>query len=108
MQRSSHILLLLVLMLGVGLGSACKTKPSEKACKEAIENVRRITTQSASDVGADPIAAIRSCRANSSKEMVECMRTAKTEDDLAKCEGEGEGAAKESETKEPKKETPDP
>ncbi len=68
--------------------SACKAKPSEKACKEAIENVRRINRQDTSDVGADPTAAIRSCRGNSSKETVECMRTAKTQEDVRRCEGE--------------------
>ena len=68
--------------------SACKAKPSEKKCREAIENVRLLTSQTQSDVGADPKAAIRSCRANSSKESVECMINAKTEEDLAKCEGE--------------------
>lgn len=67
---------------------ACKAKPSEEACKEAIDNVRRITEQSTSDMGADPIAMIRSCRGSSSKESVECMRVAKTLDDLNKCEGD--------------------
>jgi hypothetical protein len=67
---------------------ACKAKPSEQACKEAIDNVRRITEQSTSDMGADPIAMIRSCRGSSSKASVECMRVAKTLEDLNKCEGE--------------------
>ncbi len=105
MQRTSHILTLLVLMLSIGVGSiGCKAKPTEKSCKEAIENVRRITTQSASDVGIDPSAAIRSCRANSSKKMVECMRTAKTEADLATCEGPSEEVVDET----PKKDTSEP
>ena len=68
-------------------GFGCKAKPSEKACREAIENIRRISGQDANDVGADPVAAVRSCRGNSSKEAVECMRTAKTITDLEACEG---------------------
>ncbi|MCP4443765.1 MAG: hypothetical protein GY811_00270 [Myxococcales bacterium] len=84
----------LVLALGLGtagMGLGCKAKPSEKACGEAIENIRDITKQGANDVGADPVAAIRSCRGNSSKEAVECMRVAKTLADLEKCEGQAGG-----------------
>lgn len=84
----------IVLALGLGatgLGLGCKAKPSEKACREAIENIRRISGQDANTVGADPIAAIRSCRGNSSKEAVECMRVAKTLQDLEKCEAQAGG-----------------
>lgn len=87
------------LSLGV---QACKAKPSEEACKDAIENMRSIYGQDSNEMGADPIAAIRSCRAQSSKETVECMRTARTPADLAKCEGselikKGDEAAKPAE-----------
>jgi hypothetical protein len=66
----------------------CKAKPSEKDCKDAIENVRRINGQDSSDMGADPIAMIRSCRGSSSQKSVECMLKAKTQEDLQGCEGE--------------------
>jgi len=85
-----------VMALGLGTSAAgfgCKAKPSEKACREAIENIRRISGQDANDVGADPVAAVRSCRGNSSKEAVECMRVAKTITDLEKCEAAGGMAA---------------
>ena len=78
----------LALALSSILVVGCTAKPSEKACKEAIENVRRISGQDMSDVGADPTAAIRSCRGNSSKESVDCMRNAKSLDDLRACEGD--------------------
>lgn len=87
-MRPSFVYVPLALALSSVLLVGCKTKPSEKACKEAIENVRRISGQDMSDVGADPTAAIRSCRGNSSKQSVECMRTAKNIEDLRACEGE--------------------
>lgn len=67
---------------------ACKAKPSEKACEEAINNVNKILGQGSNDMGADPIAVIRSCRGNSSIESVECMRVAKTTEDIKLCEGD--------------------
>jgi hypothetical protein len=88
-----------VLALGLGTtaaGFGCKAKPSEKACREAIENIRKISGQSANEVGADPVASIRSCRGNSSKAAVECWRLAKSEEDLKKCEGASDLAGKEA------------
>jgi hypothetical protein len=76
------------LALALSASASCKSKPSEAACKDAINNMRKIYGQSASDVGADPKTAIRSCRGQSSKETVEFMRNAKTVEDLEKCEGE--------------------
>lgn len=91
MKVSNFRALPFVLALGLGvtgLGLGCKAKPSEKACREAINNIRRITEQSANDVGGDPVADVRSCRGNSSKKAVECWRAAKTLEDLARCEQE--------------------
>jgi hypothetical protein len=79
--------LALVSLLFVGT-MGCKAKPSEKDCKDAINNVRRINQQDSSDMGADPIAMIRSCRGSSSQKSVDCMIRAKTEADLQGCEGE--------------------
>lgn len=76
----------LMALLFVGL-TGCKAKPSEKDCQTAINNVRRITGQDSSDMGADPIAVIRSCRGNSSQKSVDCMIAAKSEEDLNACEG---------------------
>ena len=77
---------LALVLSAAGLGMGCKAKPSEKSCREAIDNIRRISGQDANKIGTDPIAAIRSCRGNSSKAAVECWRQAKTEADLEKCE----------------------
>ncbi len=110
---SARITRVLPFVLALGLGTTaagfgCKAKPSEKACREAIENIRRISGQDANDVGADPIAAVRSCRGNSSKAAVECMRTAKTIADLEKCEAEGGLAAPATEAKGPPATEPAP
>lgn len=87
-MRPTFAIAPLVLALSSLLVLGCKAKPSEKACAEAIQNMRHITGQDMSDVGAAPEVLIRSCRGNSSKESVECMRAAKTEEDLVRCEGE--------------------
>jgi hypothetical protein len=66
---------------------SCSTKPSTEECEKAIENVRRIRSLEGADVGADPRAAVRSCRGNSNKETVRCFVAARTEEDLRACEG---------------------
>jgi hypothetical protein len=86
-RLTSLVRLMLVSFLFAGT-MGCKAKPSEKDCKDAINNVRRINGQDSSDMGADPIAMIRSCRGSSSQKSVECMLKAKTQDDLQGCEGE--------------------
>lgn len=63
-----------------------KSLPSEEACKQAINNVRRVTL--ATEFEAEPVAMIRSCRRRSNRNVVECMRLAKTAQDLEACEGE--------------------
>ncbi len=78
----------LLALLCVGTTQSCKAKPSEKDCETAINNVRRINGQDSSDMGADPVAMIRSCRGSSSQASVECMMQAKTEEDLLSCEGD--------------------
>jgi hypothetical protein len=76
-------------LIGVALlfAAGCSTRPSEEACEKAVNNIRKLTGQSHTDVGADKRAAIRSCRAQSSKKTVECMAEARTADELAKCGG---------------------
>jgi hypothetical protein len=86
----SVLRLALVSLLFVGT-MGCKAKPSEKDCKDAINNVRRINGQEGSDMGADPIAMIRSCRGSSNQKSVDCMLKAKTGADLVGCEGEAGG-----------------
>lgn len=70
--------------------TAVVTLVNEEACKEAIENIRRLSGLGANDVATDPTAAIRSCRNNSNRESVDCIRNAKTVPDLEKCEGDDE------------------
>lgn len=81
------------------VAAGCEAKPSEDACKRAIDNLREISGLSRADVGADPKAAIRSCQANSSRATVNCMIEAKTMEDIVKCEGK-EGQKLEAEMKE--------
>jgi len=81
--------LALVVAVGMMAGcSSCSTKPSEKECREAIENIRTIRNTAQVDVGADPRKAVRSCQGQSSKKTVQCFIAAKSNADLAKCEGD--------------------
>lgn len=73
--------------LAVLVGSGCSSKPSQEACEKAVSNIRKLTGQSNTDVGADKRAAVRSCRAQSSKDKVECMVEARTVEELDKCGG---------------------
>jgi hypothetical protein len=79
----TRVLIGVLLLLGAG----CSTRPSEEACEKAVNNIRKLTGQSHSEVGADKRAAVRSCRAQSSKDTVECMAEARTADELFKCGG---------------------
>jgi len=69
------------------LGAGCSTRPSEEACEKAVGNIRKLTGQSHTELGADKRAAVRSCRAQSSKDTVECMAEARTADELFACGG---------------------
>ena len=76
------------LLAGALAFAGCEsTKPSTEECEKAIDNVRRIRSLEDVDVGADPRAAVRSCRGNSNKETVRCFVAARTEEDLRACEG---------------------
>jgi hypothetical protein len=82
-------------MLLLGGAAGCSTKPSEESCEKAVNNIRKLTGQSHTDIGADKRAAIRSCRAQSSKDTVECMAEARTSDELFACGGKmAEGVKK--------------
>lgn len=74
-------------LIGLCLLGACDTKPSEESCEKAVENIRKLTGQSHTEMGADKRAAIRSCRAQSSKDTVECMAEARTAEELFACGG---------------------
>ena len=67
--------------------AGCSTRPSEQACEKAVNNIRKLTGQSHTELGADKRAAVRSCRAQSSKDTVECMAEARTADELFACGG---------------------
>jgi len=82
-------------LLLLGGAASCSTKPSEESCEKAVNNIRKLTGQSHTDIGADKRAAIRSCRAQSSKDTVECMADARTSDELFACGGKmAEGVKK--------------
>ena len=66
----------------------CGAKPSEDLCQRAVENIRKLTGGAHTDVGADPKAAVRSCRAQSDSDTVECMAEARTAQELYGCGGE--------------------
>jgi hypothetical protein len=70
----------------VAFAGACKsTKPSEEECERVVTHIRQLHGNQFADVGADKNAMVRSCRANSSKEMVNCMLAATNQPDLEKC-----------------------
>jgi hypothetical protein len=75
------------LVLAFGL-VACTGKPSEEKCRQAVDNIRLLTGQDRAEGGVDPKGAIRSCRARSSRQTVECQIAARSLADLAACEGE--------------------
>lgn len=78
-----------VAMLATFATSAGCERATEEKCREAVRNVFRITkVDDTQNAGPDESAAIRSCRANSSRQTVDCVIAAKTLDDLAACEGD--------------------
>lgn len=74
-------------VLALFAGAGCSTRPSEEACEKAVTNIRKLTGQTHTEMGADKRAAIRSCRAQSSKDTVECMAEARTAEELFACGG---------------------
>jgi hypothetical protein len=82
-----RFLLPILALLTIPLAVGCD-KPTEEQCRKAVVNIRKLTGTSQSDFGADPQAAIRSCRGNASKQSVICMMEAKTVAELKNCEGD--------------------
>jgi len=85
MTRVGRVVAGILLILGAAAG--CSTKPSEEAWEKAVSDIRKLTKQSNTEIGADKRAAIRSCRAQSSKDTVECMAEARTAEELFGCGG---------------------
>lgn len=83
--------------------AGCSTKPSEESCEKAVNNIRKLTGQSNTEIGADKRAAVRSCRAQSSKDKVECMVEARTVEELDKCGGKFAAEVKQMVDEEKKK-----
>ena len=77
----------LALLIAAPLASLGCEKPTDDECRKAVSNIRRLTGTANSEFGADPQAAIRSCKGNASKKSVLCMMNAKTVEALSKCEG---------------------
>lgn len=78
---------LLATALIAALGTGCD-RPDEDDCRSAVENIQRITRTAADIDPGDIEAAVRSCRANASKESVRCMMNARTLEALEACEGD--------------------
>ena len=75
-------------VLAACLTIGCSPKPTEEACDKAVANIRKVTGQTHTEVGGDERAAVRSCRAQSSRDTVECYAAAQTEQELFACGGE--------------------
>ena len=89
MTKTGTLLSAAALALGLVLSATgCGKKPSEELCQRAVENIRKLTGGAHTDVGADPKAAVRSCRAQSSSDTVECMAEARTTQELYGCGGD--------------------
>ncbi len=65
------------------LGAIGCNKPDEGACKNAIENMRKLMGTQGYATDLSP--AIRRCRSGSSKESVECASKATSRAELEKC-----------------------
>lgn len=78
--------------LVAALASGCSAKPSQASCEKAVKNIRKLTGQTASELGPDERAAVRSCTAQSSRDAVECYVGAQTIEQLRACGGELAGA----------------
>lgn len=90
------------LLCAVGLAAAlvgCTKKPTEEACDEAIANIRKLTGHSNTEDGPDRRAAVRSCRAQSNADTVECYAEAQTVQELYGCGGDMAAAVQEMEKK---------
>jgi hypothetical protein len=79
------------LLCAVGLAAAlagCNAKPTEEQCQRAVTNIRKVTGQSQTEGGSALGAAVRSCRAQSNRDTVECYIAAQSVDQLFACGGE--------------------
>jgi hypothetical protein len=79
--------------------AGCAAKPSEEACERAVVNIRKLTGETHSELGADRRTAVRSCRAQSNRDTVECYAEARTKEELFGCGGELADAVREAEKK---------
>jgi hypothetical protein len=90
-------------LLGAALVAAslfgCAAKPTEQACEKAVLNIRKVTGQTHLEINADQRAAVRSCRAQSSRDTVQCYVGAQTKEQLFACGGELAEAVRQAEEK---------
>lgn len=75
----------------------CDAKPTEEACDRAVLNIRKVTGQTHIEVDSDHRAAVRSCRAQSSRDTVDCYVDAQTKEQLFACGGELAEAVRQAE-----------
>jgi hypothetical protein len=61
-------------------------KPSEEACRDAVQNTRKLRGNDRTEV--DVEAQVRRCRSGSTKKMVACVTAATTIAELEKCQAE--------------------
>jgi hypothetical protein len=99
MMRARDLLApVLAVALFTGL-AGCDAKPTEEACERAVVNIRKLTGETHSELGADRRTAVRSCRAQSSRDTVECYAEARTQEELFSCGGELADAVRQQERK---------
>ena len=86
MMRAMRLRWSLFLVLALALTPACN-RPSEDECRRAVDNIQRINEIGGRlDDTAGAEAAVRKCRAQGTKETVQCWLAAKTAADLESCE----------------------
>ena len=66
----------------------CTPKPSEEACEKAVMNIRRLNGEVHTEADSEQRVAVRSCKAQSSRETAECYMRAQTKEELFSCGGE--------------------
>jgi len=90
----------LVCALGLAAAlAACSAKPTQEQCEQAVTNIRKVTGQSQTEGGTARGAAVRSCRAQSNRETVECYIAAQSVEQLFQCGGELAGPVRAAEKK---------
>jgi hypothetical protein len=79
-MRPMRFALLLLLLAACG-------RPSEEDCRRALLNVQKIRGLADSPNAPDPEPSVRKCRSTATRSQVNCLIAARTEQDVAACQG---------------------